>query len=79
MVKGIVAALTGQGYIGLVKEYINKMFVYGAKEFDHKESEIDVILRKLPNGEIRIYLYSMRDRKLLCELRDTKAEEILTS
>lgn len=79
MVKGIVAALTGKGYIGIVKEYIDKIFVHSAKKYGHREDEVDVILRKLPNGDIRIYLYSMRDKKLLHELRDTEAEKILTS
>jgi hypothetical protein len=77
--KVLIGALTGKGYIGIVKQYIDKVFKHESKKFDHREPEIDVILRKYPDGNIRIFTYSTRDKKLLRELEDTEAEKILTS
>jgi hypothetical protein len=77
--KGIWSALTGKGYIGIVKEYLDKVFTHESGKFDHDSSEIDLILRKYKDGDIHIFIYSTRDKTLLRELKDTEAEKILTS
>lgn len=79
MVKGILGALTGKGYIGIVKDYLDKIFKHESGKFQHHEPEIDIILKKYSDGNIRIFTYSNRDRKLLREIKDTEAEKILTS
>ena len=74
-----MAAVTGKGYIGLVKQYIEKIFKHEAKLYDHNQAEFDIVLRKGPDGNIRIYTYSTKHKKLLREIKDTEAEKILTS
>lgn len=74
----LIGAMLSGNYIGIVKEYLDKIFVHEAKLFEHGESEFDVILRK-SNGNIRIFIYSKKENKLLREMSDKEAEKILTS
>ena len=74
----ILGAMLSGNYIRIVKEYLDKIFVHEAKMFDHKENEFDVILRK-SDGNIRIFIYSKKENRLLREMSDKEAEKILTS
>jgi len=73
----LTAVLTGS-YIGIVKEYIDKLFKHESNLFKQDEKDFDIILRKV-NGEMRIFIYSRKDQKLLRELSDKEAEKILTN
>lgn len=74
----ILGAMLSGSYIGIVKQYLDKVFVHEAKLFNHNEYEFDVILRKR-DGNIRIFIYSVKEQKLLREMSDKEAEQILTS
>ena len=74
----LIGAMFSGNYIGIVKEYLDKIFVHEAAKFDHQESEFDVILRKR-DGNIRIFVYSNKEKTLLREMSDKEAEKILTS
>ena len=74
----LIGAMLSGNYIGIVKEYLDKIFVHEAKQFQHNEGDFDVILRKR-NGTIRIFVYSNKENKLLREMSDKEAEQILTS
>ena len=74
----ILGAIFSGSYIGVVKEYIDKIFKHEAKLFNHLEDEFDVILKK-KDGEIHIYIYSHKEKQWLREMSDKEAEKILTS
>lgn len=73
----ILGAMLSGNYIGVVKEYLNKIFVHEAALFKHEVNEFDVILRKT-DGNIRIFIYSKKENRLLREMTDKEAEKILT-
>lgn len=74
----ILGAMLSGNYIGVVKEYLDKIFKHEAKLFNHQEEEITVVLSK-SNGNIRIHTYSIREGRYLREMSDKEAEKILTS
>jgi hypothetical protein len=74
----IIGAMITGNYIGVVKEYLEKIFKHEAKLFDHNDTEFDVILRKR-EGEIKILIYSHKQNRWLREMSDKEAEKILTN
>jgi hypothetical protein len=74
----ILGAVLSGSYIGVVKDYLQKIFKHEAALFEHRENEFDVILRKT-DGNIRIFIYSNKEKRLLREMSDKEAEKILTS
>ena len=69
--------LTGS-YISIVKKYIEKLFKHESIVHNHSDKDFDLILRKI-DGEIRIFVYSRKENRLLRELQDKEAEKILTN
>jgi hypothetical protein len=74
----LLSGLLGGSYIGVVKKYIDKIFIHEANLHNHSDADFDIILRKV-NGNMRIFIYSRKTQTLLRELPDKEAEEILTS
>lgn len=74
----ILGAIFSGSYIGVVKEYIDKIFKHEAKLFNHLDDEFDVILRK-EGGIIKMKIYSHKEKKWLRDIEDEEAEKILTS
>lgn len=70
--------LSGKSYIGIVKEFIGKIFTHEAKKFQHEPSEVSIILHMTKTGEVQIMSYSNIENKVLRIIPDKEAEHILT-
>ncbi len=75
----ILNLITGKDYIGLVKEFIGKVFTHEEKKFGLEPGEISVILHKGKQGEIQIMTYSNPENKVLRIIPDKEAQTILMS
>jgi hypothetical protein len=73
----ILNLLSGKDYIGLVKEFIGKVFTHEEKKFSLQPGDISVILHKGKHGEIQIMVYSNIENQVLRILPDKEAQEIL--
>ena len=74
----LIGAILGGSYIDIVKKYIDKIFKSEAELFRHNEGEFDLIIRKV-DGNMRMFIFSRVENRLLRELSDKEAEKILTS
>ena len=73
----LINSLLGGSYIDIVKKYLDKIFKHEAALHDHFDSEIDLIVRKV-DGNMRMFIFSRTENRLLRELSDKECEKILT-
>ena len=70
--------ITGKDYIGLVKQFIEKVFVHEAAKYACNKDDISIILiHGKDENDIRIMTYSRTDDKPLRYIPDKEAQEIL--
>lgn len=73
----ILNLITGKDYIGLVKEFIGKVFTHEEKKFKCEPGDISIILHKGKQGEIQIMTYSNKENNVLRIIPDNEAQKIL--
>jgi hypothetical protein len=67
----------GKDYIGLVKEFIEKIFKHEAKKFKCDEADLSIILERTRDGNIQIMTYSKPQGIILRTIYDKEVQEIL--
>jgi len=75
----ILNLITGKDYIGLVKEFIGKVFTHEEKKYKCEPGDISIILHKGKQGEIQIMTYSNKENSVLRIIPDNEAQKILMS
>jgi hypothetical protein len=73
----ILDLFSGKDYIGLVKEFITKVFVHEAKKFKCKEEDISIILTCSKDKEIQIMTYSNVENRVTRIIPDKEVQDIL--
>lgn len=73
----LIGLITGKNYIGLVKEFIGKVFIHEEKKFKCNAGDISMILTKSKNGDIQIMTYSNIENQVIRILPDKEAQAIL--
>jgi len=74
----LIDLFSGKGYIGLVKEFIDKVMKHEEKMFQHEPGDMSIILHKSRQGDIQIMSYSNIENRVLRIIPDKEAEKILT-
>jgi hypothetical protein len=75
----ILSLLSGKDYIGLVKEFIGKVFTHEEKKFNCSPGDIVIMLTKSKGGIIQIKTYSMVENVVVRTIPDAEAQKILMS
>jgi len=73
----LIGSILGGSYIEIVKKYLDKIFKHEAEKFSIGDEDFDLIIRKV-DGNMRMFIVSRTNNKLLRELEDKECEQILT-
>jgi len=74
----LMNVLTGNiDYIGLVKEYIEKIFVHEAKKYHCDPEDLKIVISRESGGVMKIMTYSNSENKIWRVIPDEEVQKIL--
>jgi hypothetical protein len=77
-ITAMLGILSGKkDYIGIVQQFIDKVFVHEAKKFAVEKSRLDIIIGWASDGSMQVMTYSLDENKVLRIIPSKELQDIL--